>query len=117
VTGRRAVPLRQVAHGRTGDKGNRCNISVIGYVPDVFPYLVEQVTAERVAARFSYRGPIVVARYELPLLSALNFVLDGVLEGGVNRSLNLDGHGKALAFHLLGLTVEVPAGLVREASS
>ena len=104
----KTVPLYQVAHGRTGDKGDRSNISVIAYKPEHFTLLVEQVTAERVAAHFAYRKPTNVARYVLPALSAMNFVLDGVLDGGVNDSLDLDMHGKALSFHLLTLTVTIP---------
>jgi hypothetical protein len=105
------VPLRRVAHGRTGDKGNRSNISVIAYHAQLFPLLVEQVTDAVVAAHFSFRRPTRVVRYVLPRLHALNFVLDDVLDGGVNDALNLDAHGKTLAFHLLALPVEVPAHL------
>jgi hypothetical protein len=107
-----SVPLHEVAHGRAGDKGNRCNISVVGFVPDVYPYLLDQVTAERVHAHFAHRGTSAVTRYELPRLGALNLVIDDVLEGGVNGSLNLDGHGKTLSFHLLAMPIEVPADLV-----
>ncbi len=106
------VPLHEIAHGRAGDKGNRCNISVIAFVPEAFPLLLEQVTAERVQAMFAHRGADHVARYELPLLGALNYVIDTVLEGGVNGSLNLDGHGKTLSFHLLSMPVAVPADLL-----
>ena len=106
------VPLHELAHGRAGDKGNRCNISVVGFLPEVFPSLQEQVTAERVRAFFAYRGASAVVRYELPRLWALNLVIDDVLEGGVNGSLNLDGHGKTLSFHLLSMAVLVPADLV-----
>jgi hypothetical protein len=105
------VPLYRLAHGRTGDKGNRSNISVIAYRPEFFPVLVEQVTEERVAAIFRHRTPSAVHRYVLPKLSALNLVLDDVLDGGVNDSLNLDTHGKALAFVLLDLEVSVPVAL------
>jgi len=104
----KTIPLYQIAHGRTGDKGDRSNISVIAYRPEHFPLLVEQVTAERVCAHFAYRNPTHVARYVLPALSAMNFVLDGVLDGGVNDSLDLDMHGKALSFHLLTMTVTIP---------
>ncbi|MCC6193782.1 MAG: hypothetical protein IT518_04870 [Burkholderiales bacterium] len=103
------VPLHRIAHSRTGDKGNRLNASLIAYLPELYRYLLEQVTAERVAELFAFRGPIAVRRYELPLLHALNFVIDDVLEGGVNGSLNLDGHGKTLSFLLLTLPVTVPA--------
>lgn len=103
-----SIPLYKLAHGRTGDKGNRSNISVIAYRPEFFPLLVEQVTEERVAAMFRHRQPAAVYRYVLPKLAALNFVLDDVLDGGVNDSLNLDTHGKALAFLLLELEISVP---------
>ncbi len=103
------VPLYRLAHGRTGDKGNRSNISVIAYRPEFFPILVEQVTEEKVAAVFRHRAPTAVHRYVLPKLGALNFVLDDVLDGGVNDSLNLDTHGKNLVFLLLGLEVSVPS--------
>jgi hypothetical protein len=104
------VPLHRIAHGRAGDKGNRLNVSVIAYEPADYPLIREQVTAERVAALFRQRGPVKVVRYELPRLQALNFVIDEVLEGGVNASLGLDGHGKTLSFRVLGLEVQVPAG-------
>jgi hypothetical protein len=69
------------------------------------------VTEERVAEVFRDRAPVAVRRYVLPGLHALNFVLEGVLDGGVNEALGLDTHGKSLAFLLLGLEVEVPADL------
>lgn len=98
--------LYELAHARTGDKGNRINISVIAYRPEDWPLLVEQVTEERVAAHFAARRPTRVQRYLLPKLHAMNFVLDEVLDGGVNDALNLDMHGKALSFHLLALPLE-----------
>ncbi len=105
------VPLHRVAHARTGDKGNRLNVSVIPYHTAAYPYLVEQVTAERVHALFAHRGATAVRRYELPLLPALNLVIDDALEGGVNGSLNLDSHGKTQSFRLLSLPVRVPRRL------
>ncbi len=107
------MPLYQLAHGRTGDKGNRSNISVIAYDARHFDLLVEQVTEARVAAHFAYRKPTRVTRYLLPKIAAMNFVLDDVLDGGVNDSLNLDMHGKALSFHLLTMTIKVPSSLRR----
>ena len=106
-----AVPLHEVAHARAGDKGNRLNVSVIAYHPALWP-LLAQVTAERVHALFRHRGATAVARYELPKLCALNFVIDEALEGGVNASLGLDIHGKASSFRVLGLTVEAPDALL-----
>ncbi len=105
------VPLHRLAHGRTGDKGNRSNISVIAYRPELYPLLVEQVTEARVAELFGDRQPSAVRRYLLPKLAAMNFVIDDVLDGGVNDSLNLDSHGKALAFLVLGIEIEVPGEL------
>jgi hypothetical protein len=103
------LPLHAIAHARAGDKGNRSNISVIPYLPEAFPLLVEQVTEARVLAVFAHKGATAVTRYLLPRLPAMNFVIDQALEGGVNGSLSLDGHGKALAFLLLGeIIVRVP---------
>ena len=107
------VPLYRLAHSRTGDKGNRSNISVIAWHPALWALLVEQVTEAAVARQFAWRQPSCVARYLLPNLHAMNFVLDDVLDGGVNDALNLDSHGKALSFLLLDLPVEVPAALAQ----
>ncbi|HSW06605.1 AtuA-related protein [Aquabacterium sp.] len=106
------VPLYRAAHGRTGDKGDRSNISVIAWHASLWPLLVEQVTEAAVARQFVHRRPTRVQRHLLPTLHAMNFVLDDVLDGGVNDSLNLDSHGKALSFLLLELPIDVPAELV-----
>ena len=106
------VPLIYAAHGRTGDKGNRSNISVIAWEPQLYALIVEQVTEEAVARQFAHRRPTRVSRYLLPNLHAMNFVLDDVLDGGVNDALNLDSHGKALSFLLLDLPLTVPDVLV-----
>jgi hypothetical protein len=108
-----AVPLHRIAHGRTGDKGDRSNISVIAYRPEHYAMLVEQVTEARVAELFAHRHPTGVKRYLLPKLGAMNFVIDGVLDGGVNGALNLDAHGKALVFLLLEMTIQLPGGETR----
>lgn len=105
------APLRCLAHGRTGDKGNRANISLIAWHPELYPLLVDQVTEAVVAQVYRTRRPSHVARHLLPRLHAINFVLDDVLDGGVNDALNLDSHGKALAFALLDLRVWVPRQL------
>ncbi|MCW5658085.1 MAG: hypothetical protein KIT60_10300 [Burkholderiaceae bacterium] len=106
------VPLWRAAHGRTGDKGNRANISVIAWAPELYPLLVEQVTEAAVAQAFAHRRPTRVQRHLLPKLHAMNFVLDDVLDGGVNDALNLDSHGKSLSFLLLELPLRVPAALL-----
>jgi hypothetical protein len=106
------VPLWRAAHGRTGDKGNRCNISVVAWHPALFEALCRQLTVERVTAAFAHRRPSQVQRFVLPRLHAMNFVLDDVLDGGVNDALNLDSHGKALSFLLLELPVDLPRSLL-----
>ena len=102
-----ALTLYELAHARTGDKGNKINISLIAYRAQDYDLLVAQVTPERVAAHFAHRQPSLVTRYLWPGLGAMNFVLEDVLDGGVNDSLNLDMHGKGLSFHLLTLSVDV----------
>jgi hypothetical protein len=106
------VALDRVAHARTGDKGDRSNIAVVAWHPELWPLLVAQLDEARVAAAFADRRPSAVARHLLPTLHAMNFVLDGVLDGGVNDALNLDSHGKTLAYRLLDLPVEVPRALL-----
>src|SRR5438105_772208 len=105
------VPLYRAAHGRTGDKGNRSNISVIAWHPRLWPLIVEQITEAAVQRQFAHRHPARVTRHLLPRLQAMNFVLDEVLDGGVNDSLNLDSHGKALSFLLLDMAIDVPVEL------
>lgn len=106
------VPLYRLAHSRTGDKGNISNISVIAWRREYFPLLEEQVTEAAVLDWFAFRRPRQVRRYLLESIGAMNFVLDGVLDGGVNDALNLDTHGKALSFFLLDFPVRVPNELV-----
>ena len=99
------MQLREIAHSRTGDKGNISNISLIAWHPEDYAMLAEQVTAEKVKAWF---GDIVqgeVIRYELPELGALNFVMHKALGGGVTRSLALDMHGKGLSSALLDMPI------------
>jgi hypothetical protein len=97
--------LREIAHSRTGDKGDTSNISVIAFHPEHYPLLIEKVTAERVADHFAKiaKGP--VQRYELPNVCALNFVIEGALGGGVTRALTLDAHGKSLSSLMLDLEI------------
>ena len=102
-----AVELRDIANARSGDKGNRLNIALVCRDPAHYAAIAAQVTAARVAEVFAARKPTRVLRYDLPKLAAFNFVLDDVLEGGVNSSLGLDGHGKSLSFLLLRMPVEI----------
>lgn len=111
MSGPLLVPLDRLAHGRTGDKGNRSNIGLVAWHPELWPLLVEQVTEGRIAEAFADRRPTRVVRYLLPRLCAMNIVLDDVLDGGVNDALNLDSHGKTLVYRLLDLPVSVPRSL------
>jgi hypothetical protein len=100
------LPLRELAHARSGDKGDTSNVGVIAYV------LRDQVTAERVAALYGDLVRGAVRRYELPNIGALNFVLERALAGGVTTSLGLDPHGKTRSSLVLDLIIEVPDGYV-----
>ena len=105
------IPLVCLAHARSGDKGNSANIGVVAYGPEVWPILVEQVTAERVKKHF---GTLVlgrVERFELPNLHALNFMLYEALDGGGTVSLRTDAQGKVLSTALLRMEVDVPEEL------
>lgn len=104
----KTVQLHAIAHGRSGDKGNRLNVNVIANAPEYWQVLLAQVTETRIMALFAHRGVTKVTRYELPRLQALNFVIDDALEGGVNSSLAIDTHGKCLSYLVLGLDVRVP---------
>jgi hypothetical protein len=101
--------LRELAHARTGDKGNRLTLSIVAYDLRDFERLERSVTAERVRAHYadflSTDKHSRVDRYVLPQLGALNFVLHGALGGGVTRSLALDAHGKCLGQAILSLEV------------
>ncbi|MCD5992862.1 hypothetical protein KDX38_05880 [Pseudomonas sp. CDFA 602] len=103
-----SVKLRELAHSRTGDKGDTSNISVIAYRSEDYARLCEALTVERVMTYFAQLldpGAAPVRRYELPNVCALNFVMPGVLRGGVTRSLALDAHGKALGAALMDLDI------------
>ena len=99
------MKLREIAHSRTGDKGDVSNISVIAYRAGDWPLIERTVTRERVAGHFGIEPEGSVERYALPQLHAFNFVLHGTLAGGVTRSLALDAHGKCLGATLLDIEI------------
>ena len=103
--------LFNLAHTRSGDKGDKCNIGVIARRPEYYAILVRELTAERVKRHFGdwCKGP--VERYELPNLEALNFVLNRALDGGALASLRLDTQGKTYGLALLRMEIDVPAGV------
>ena len=98
--------LREIAHSRAGDKGNRSTISVIAYDLKDFPAIEKSITAERVRAHYAGIVKGRVERFEVPQLGALNFVLHDALGGGVTRSLALDAHGKCLSSAILAMSID-----------
>jgi hypothetical protein len=105
---RRRVRLVELAHARSGDKGDTANVGLIALKPEYFPLLLRQVTAARVARHFKgmIRGK--VERFALPNLGALNFLLHGALDGGGTISLKTDAQGKVFSTALLRMEIEVP---------
>ena len=97
--------LRDLAHSRSGDKGDISNISVIAYDRRDYAVLERFLTTDRVAIQFSNIVLGAVRRFELPTLGALNFVMERALGGGVTRSLALDAHGKCLASLMLDIDI------------
>ena len=106
------VPLLRLAHGRSGDKGNKANIGVIARQAAYLPYLSAWLTPERVAAHFAHNQPSLVERFDVPGFGAMNFLLHDVLGGGGMASLRTDNLAKAFAQVLLAMPVTVPAALL-----
>ena len=110
----RRVRLVDIAHARSGDKGDTANVGVIALRPEWYPLLAKVLTRDRVAAHF--RGVITggVERYELPNLHALNFLLHGALGGGGTVSLKTDAQGKVFSTAMLRMVIDVPDAEARE---
>ena len=108
------VKLDDIAHARSGDKGDASNVGLIAQTPALYEVLRAQVTAERVKEHFRdvCRGP--VQRYELPNILALNFILHDSLGGGGTESLKNDAQGKTHAQGLLQMEIDLPEGLAGE---
>ena len=104
------APLSQIAHTRSGDKGDTANIGVIAWRERDYPVLLREVTAERVKRFFGELVAGEVERFELPNLGALNFLLHQALGGGGTVSLRVDAQGKTLGAALLRMEIEVDAG-------
>ena len=110
-----SVRLLDVAHARSGDKGDTANVGVIALRPEWYPLLERHLTRERVARHF--RGVIAggVDRYELPNLGAINFLLHGALDGGGTLSLKTDAQGKVFSTALLRMVLDIPDDEARAA--
>lgn len=106
--------LADIAHGRSGDKGNHANIAILAYTPAGFQFLCEFLTAEVVRNYFASWQPSRVFRFEAPNLLAVNFLLYDVLAGGASRSLRVDTQGKTLALALLQFPLDPPPPNVQE---
>jgi hypothetical protein len=105
------ITLGDIAHARSGDKGNHANVGVIAYTPEGYEFLRETLTGERVAEYFAALEPSRVERFELPRLGALNFLLYNALAGGASQSLRIDTQGKLLATSVLELELPRPGNL------
>jgi len=110
------VKLLQLAHARSGDKGDTANVGLIAYRPEYYSILVEQVTAERVKEHFKGICLGEVERFEVPNLNALNFLLHESLDGGGTLSLKTDAQGKTYSTALLRMEIEVDDSLARQLS-
>jgi hypothetical protein len=108
------VRLVDIAHARSGDKGDTANVGLIAIEPRWYDLLAQTVTARRVTDHFRgmIEGP--VERYELPNLNALNFLLHGALDGGGTLSLKTDAQGKVYSTALLRMLLDVPDRQARE---
>jgi hypothetical protein len=110
------VQLRYLAHARSGDKGDTANVGLIALEREFYPLLVKGVTVARVARHF--KGMVSgVERFELPNLSALNFLLHGALDGGGTLSLKTDAQGKVYSTALLRMSIPVPTPIARRIMS
>jgi hypothetical protein len=108
MTGTSRITLADIAHGRSGDKGNHANVAVIAYTYVGFTWLRQYLTADRVRDHFLTLKPSRVERFEAGNLLALNFLLIDVLAGGASRSLRADTQGKTLALALLQMSLDRP---------
>ena len=106
------VKLIEIAHGRSGDKGNASNVGIIARHPDVYPFLCEVLTTELVKEHMKNVCKGKVERFEMPNIGALNFLLHDSLGGGGTVSLKLDAQGKTHASQVLRMDVDVPQDLL-----
>jgi hypothetical protein len=103
------IPLGEIAHARSGDKGNQANIGIAAYTPAGFEFLKRELTSDRIAQFFASLGVTRVERFELPRLHAFNVLLYNALSGGASRSLRIDTQGKLLGTAVLELSLPIPA--------
>lgn len=107
------VKLLKIAHGRSGDKGNGSNVGIIARHPEIYTFLKENLTSEKVKEHMKNVCKGNVERYELPNIGALNFILYESLGGGGTVSLKLDAQGKTHASQVLRMDIDVPEELLK----
>lgn len=110
---KKAVKLSQICYARSGDKGDTCNIGILARTPEIYYWLVENLTTDKVKKYFDGICKGKVIRYELDNLHALNFLLEETLGGGGTKSLMVDPQGKTLSQALLEMTMKVPSSLLK----
>lgn len=108
------IQLVKIAHARSGDKGDTANVGLIALKPQTYPFLVREVTAEKVKKHFGEMVKGDVERFELPNLNALNFLLHGSLGGGGTLSLMTDAQGKTFSTALLRMYIDMADAEVEE---
>ncbi len=109
----KTVKLLKIAHGRSGDKGNGSNVGIIARHEKIYPFLQENLTADRVKEHMKHVCKGDVERYEMPNIGALNFILNKSLGGGGTVSLKLDAQGKTHASQVLRMDIDVPEELLK----
>jgi len=107
------VHLLEIAHARSGDKGNGSNVGVIARHPDIYPFLAKNLTSQKIKEHMKHVCKGEVERYELPNIGALNFILNDSLGGGGTVSMKLDAQGKTHAAQVLRMELEVPEDILR----
>lgn len=105
------IRLSEIAHARSGDKGNHANVGVIAYTLAGYEFLLRELSGPRVAEFFAGLAPTNVERFELPGIGALNFLLHDALQGGASQSLAIDTQGKLLSTAIMDLELPRPANL------
>ncbi len=108
------VRLVDIAHARSGDKGDTANVGVIAIKPEWYPLIARELSTERVAAHFANAINGGVDRFELPNLKAVNFLLHGALDGGGTLSLKTDAQGKVFSTAILRMVLDIPESEVKE---
>lgn len=108
------IRLLDIAHARSGDKGDTANVGVIALRPEWFPVLQQFLTRERVAQHFAGSINGKVERFELPNLGAVNFLLHGALGGGGTLSLKTDAQGKVFSTAMLRMVLDVPDAIAEQ---